>query len=1143
MAKQKRSQYKSSKSVAKNKTVPIAADDPRAARNKIAQTIARQGAEVEIVGLNGVSLAAGGSNVFNPKGFSGIDSKAGNPRSFVVPGPDGQPISFGFGKIVLADITNVSTAWSDGGSGEDLIVTFDWDYADPANQSVTEFVLEVTADGITRQTPFGSFPVNRTQTSQTATLTRTINELTLGNWRTSITSVCVYAMDAFYNKSTSVCDTSVPAWILDLPVPVITVTAANNGYNVGYTIPTQSVFDAIDIVEYESNASTEPTGVTYSRVYFDNISPANIITTNTNSRWVKARFSSDAGVYTAFSAAQKVTPTDPITVDTVGPGNVATVTTSGGIDPTDYLGFNGYADISWSQVTGNGIRGYRIRFKPTTSSVYSYADSPGAALSYRLTGLAVGVTYNIEVATYDQYNNTSTQYVAGSNVSIPGTPIMNGFITAGEFKFGDGVVTGKRGLYFNDSNYWYINSSSTAEFKLGGPTSNYISWDGAELKVNGNLGVDGSTKIGGNIELTTSGASIYNGTINLNGNLTGNGFALNSDGLKVAMGSNSVTIDAASGSIIANAGNIGGWIITSNEISKTQTNEGKISLNSLEGYIAITNDGIANKTAGINSPALSGDVVFWSGGTGSPDPLAPFTVTLEGELKATSAIIRGEVKALSGGFGTFDPITEEIVDGWEITTNGIIAAGVGRIKLGNYSIKSNQSSDFTIFDDVSLTTVIETNTSSNATTDNQRIFVGSQSRQVEVRKSAGVWGDGTIATESAGNSTDKQQYRSGGLRNMFTVTKGNIHQDPDGTVNDFPDAIKGDLLIVWDTATGGTGKWKKIDAIYLKAVANAEFAPVNTINPVVSPSNGTPGSTTFTCTSGTWTGSPTPTITYQWKYFNSTTLSWTSLSGQTLPTYSPPSNYFSVYGSQLRCDVTATNPSGSTTASAPASFSSVPAFDGSFSPNPAAYATETEATIVFSGTNTQSWRISRSGYGVIASGNGSADSIYDPGLTPSTLYTYTVVLYAGLNQTGTSVSGNVSVTTQSTTPPTPPGYPPVTPPTPPTPPPTNYPPTPPPPTGYPPVAPPPPVTPPPPPVSYAPPVAPPPPPPTPPPPPPTPPIATPPTPPPVVPPPPPVSYAPPVAPPPPPVAPPPPPPTYSSLRFKHSFIDVNNISE
>jgi hypothetical protein len=111
---------------------------------------------------------------------------------------------------------------------------------------------------------------------------------------------------------------------------------------------------------------------------------------------------------------------DPITVDTVGPGNVSSVTVTASLDLEGPIGFHGHATISWPAVTGNGIRGYRIRWREvaTPAIPYSYVDSPGTGVTYHLSGLGVGLTYEFAVATYDEYNNTSTQYVAGNNVTI-----------------------------------------------------------------------------------------------------------------------------------------------------------------------------------------------------------------------------------------------------------------------------------------------------------------------------------------------------------------------------------------------------------------------------------------------------------------------------------------------------------------------------------------------------------------------------------------------------------------------------------------------------------------------------------------------------------------------------------------------------
>lgn len=364
---------------------------------------------------------------------------------------------------------------------------------------------------------------------------------------------------------------------------------------------------------------------------------ANILTSSTADRYIKILhrdkfFHSNTTSANKFVIRGPIKPVDPIVVDIDGPPAVGSATVSGGIDPSSYLGFNGYATIQWSAVTSGDIRGYRIRFKPVGDSVYSYADSPGSGTSYKIEGLGVGVTYEFAVATYDQYNNTTSGYVSGGTLAIPGTPVMNGYISAGAFKFGDGVVSGKRGLLFNSSNYWYINSGSTAEFKVGGPSSNYIKWNGETLNIDGNIGATGTATIGGNINLSTSGASIYNGTINTAGTLTGNGFALNSTGLKVANGSNSVTLDAGSGTITANAGSIGSWSLGATQIFKNN-----VTLDS-SGYIQIGNSNVGTIVRMTSAETASSDGNTYRMWIGSNDPTtASFRVTSGGKLYATSA--------------------------------------------------------------------------------------------------------------------------------------------------------------------------------------------------------------------------------------------------------------------------------------------------------------------------------------------------------------------------------------------------------------------------------------------------------------------------------------------------------------------------
>jgi hypothetical protein len=336
-----KSQYKSGKSVGKNQTVPISAEDPRVAWNKIGQTKARQGAEIDIVGLDGKSLIIGGAGLSNPsKAKSATDGGTGKGfvPSVVWPPSDGNPPKTypgGSGPYVIipSNPTNVAASWS----GEDLIVTFDWSYSGPTNGTVTQFILEVTADGVTRRTPTNSFAPNKTSSSQSITFTKSLNRVTFGLFRTKITSICVLVADPLNNISQTICATNVPTYVLDLPVPVITTTAISNGYSVSYTTPTQSSFDALDIWEIEDSGTTAPAvsyavdGITptnYKRSYFSNLNPANVISENYNKRWVIARFSSSGGTFTAFCTAQAVTPTSPVSVDLTPPNEVSNISAS-----------------------------------------------------------------------------------------------------------------------------------------------------------------------------------------------------------------------------------------------------------------------------------------------------------------------------------------------------------------------------------------------------------------------------------------------------------------------------------------------------------------------------------------------------------------------------------------------------------------------------------------------------------------------------------------------------------------------------------------------------------------------------------------------------------------------------------------------
>ena len=472
------------------------------------------------------------------------------------------------------------------------------------------------------------------------------------------------------------------------------------GYRViGSGIPNNTYITAVsgNQITVSNNFTSQVSGsITGYALVYSGVSPANISSIIYQNTYVIIRYYDDFGCASNYSAEQIVKPLQPVTVDVTGPYNVATVNSpTSGIDESGTVGFNGYIILSWQAVSDTTLRGYRIRFTTdTVDPVYSYVDypidqenPPTGTVSYKLAGLSVGATYDIGVATYDEYNNTSSAYTNFTDTTISGTPFIGtnidttGYFSAGiapnDFQFGYGVDannitntgTGtKRGLLFDDSNYWFLNSSDSARLKVGGSANNYILWDGQDFTIDGDIVARGG-EFAGNIELSTSGASIYSGDVTSDpDNLTGDGFILNKDGLLIRKGTNQVSLDTTNGEIIANAGNIADWIIHSSKIEKQ--------------------DPVSGKYAGLSSTGL---YKFWSGSTAAGGDTTQFAVDRTGRLFASNVQISG------GGIDIGAPPTN-LSSGFHVTSaglmyatganvNGQVIATSGKI-TGNFQVES-----------------------------------------------------------------------------------------------------------------------------------------------------------------------------------------------------------------------------------------------------------------------------------------------------------------------------------------------------------------------------------------------------------------------------------------------------------------------
>lgn len=574
-------------------------------------------------------------------------------------------------------------------SGTDFAVSFTHDTTSSANQYLKEYIVKLIPPS---PTGFKEFTLTPTSgSSQKFSLSLEANQAAFGDAQTQF-SGSIVSVDIYGNKSTPVSFTNT-IYVSPLSTPTITALAIANGYTVSYPTQTSNVFNLISIEEVESSAGTAPsTG--YSVVKTDKSNPSIVSAPNNNKRWVRARLNDKANSFTAYSNIVSVTPVSPVVVDVDGPPNVTSVSAVGGIDSTGYLGFNAYADISWPAVTTGGIRGYRIRFSNDAGVTYSYVDSPGSGTTYRLGGLAINSTYKIAVATYDEYNNTSTAYVSiSADLKVVGTPSVTSYITAGPFQFGVGVgsVATNKGLYFDSSNYWYINALNSARLKVGGSTSNYLLWDGDEFVIDGNLSARKGT-FRGNVSII-SGGSLYSGTLytaadqianpsNVSGTLNGAGYILNSSGL--TFNSSSVngitTIDSNTGKLTTASAYIGQWDVNSSTLFKTTT-AGTLSLNSSDATITANSTGY---TSGVGVPDAN-NIVMWAG---AAKATAPFRVYKDGTVIASQLTITGY--ATTGDISNF--ITGGQVNA-NVTSISGAAVTTGVIKSSNFPGYNGQTAN------------------------------------------------------------------------------------------------------------------------------------------------------------------------------------------------------------------------------------------------------------------------------------------------------------------------------------------------------------------------------------------------------------------------------------------------------------------
>lgn len=333
------------------------------------------------------------------------------------------------------------------------------------------------------------------------------------------------------------------------------------------------------------------------------------------------------------------------------------------------------------------------------------------------------------------------------------------------------------------------------------------------LALKGSLSATSISTSSGKFSVDTNGIMIasdgqFSGTITASGGSIG-GITIAADGLQNS--GNTFKIDS-SGQIRSGSSTGAAVVITPtgglfHSLNGGATQSGKLTL-SPSGTSKIA--GWEINTDSLSSP--SGNIYLYSAGKSGESNLriqagssGQFKVFDDGSMVATNATITGTIYAEEGWLGGND--------GWFISGAILQAGTAGMIGLGEYGsittgtathiyqitqlageLKINESVINPSTGSVTTTNILQTSGVNDGT--NGRIFLGASSRQVEVIKSAQVSGTGSTVTDPSiadpsSTSTDAVAYRSGGLRNMYTVSNT-------FNPNLYPSAKTGDVLLVYD---------------------------------------------------------------------------------------------------------------------------------------------------------------------------------------------------------------------------------------------------------------------------------------------------------------------------------------------------------
>lgn len=213
--------------------------------------------------------------------------------------------------------SNLQNSWSDAG---DLTITWTYDTSLSSNSMASKFSITITSMMYGSIT-YVSNSVNTSNSSQSYKIPYTSLLYDFSDIPQDIYSISVTAQDLYgHNSQTGTLTMGIMQYSVNIVAPTITVSSISQGYKVSWD--TVSGASNISVEEVISSSSIDPESG-YSQIYFGKVNPANIIVSDLDSRWVRARFEISNGKYGPYSTAYKITPTPIVSVNTTAPDEVA----------------------------------------------------------------------------------------------------------------------------------------------------------------------------------------------------------------------------------------------------------------------------------------------------------------------------------------------------------------------------------------------------------------------------------------------------------------------------------------------------------------------------------------------------------------------------------------------------------------------------------------------------------------------------------------------------------------------------------------------------------------------------------------------------------------------------------------------------